>query len=88
MGIHVGNNPFSLKPYHQLWSKGYFAAKLAFENGTAFTFGEWMYKKQKGLLSFPAPHQRYFKRPAPPPDRPILSFKRINKFNTNHRTVV
>lgn len=31
MLIHIGNNPYTEKPYRQLWAKGWFAAKAKHE---------------------------------------------------------
>jgi hypothetical protein len=32
--IHIGNNPYTEKPYRQLWAKGWFAAKARHEGTT------------------------------------------------------
>ena len=91
MLIHVQNNPYSLKPYRDLWEKGYRLEKRKHDAAQFPASSAPVQQKPRDIR--PNRHQApahlrpsHMYRPAARVDRPVISESRIDRFNSKFRT--
>lgn len=104
MLIHIQNNPYTIKPYRDLWEKGYRSAKRKSESG------RFAGTAQEPTTEQPKRFEKKFNRDRRPPqasglfvqmvgrgtrtpppvrtERPVMTAKRVDQFNNKYRTVV